>query len=93
MEDSLLKRQTKKGNKMTQKDLEFLEANKKFNALEEKFKFWNGFSFGAVVAMFLTIGDAKRYFIALACWLVGTIFSGVYLHKASKTLKDMEDLI
>ena len=78
---------------MLERDEKFWELNRQIEALHERFKFWNGFSFGVVVAMFLTIGDAKRYFIALACWLVGTIFSGVYQHKASKTLKDMEKLV
>lgn len=78
---------------MSKRDEKFWELNRQFEALHERFKFWNGFSFGMVIAMFLTIGDARRYFVALGFWLFGTIFSAIYQHKSGKALKEMDKLV
>ena len=78
---------------MTQKDLEFLDKTRKFDEIHSEFKFWNGTQFGIVIAMLLTIGDIKRYCIALGFWLVATTFAAIYQHKSRKVLKEMGKLV
>lgn len=78
---------------MKKKDLSFYEYSRKFDDLHAKFKFWNGCSFGLVVALFLNLNDTKRYLIAFGCWLFTTIVAGIYQYKSGKVLKEMDKLV